>query len=425
MRPRFFVLSRKGEAIFFTIPKGWTPVYFTKEEVCALPNVEELVEKAIERPLGTLPLQKIAVGCKNILIVIDDDTRPTPVKEAMKVVLETLRGTGAEITVLVALGTHAPMSLERLERRLGRHVLSRLRVVQHDAWAEDLLPVRLLDGSTVRVNPLLSEADLRIGICSVLPHPMAGFGGGPKLLMPGVCDFESIKKHHMRLTIHPRSSYGLCEGNPFHEAIASIAWQVGFDFSINFVYNSLGKPVEVLAGKPAPVFRKSVQKSMQLLGLPFKRRVDVTIASSFPHIHGAQFAKGLHAPLTITRKEGAMIVFLPLETPPPQELFQAIVQLRQGLGKDIKPFIKETMARGEAFLPERPLEFNMAIASLLLRPSIRTVIVSETISKAQAESMHFEHACSLEEAIGRLEEAFPSARVAIMAAGAFLVPIQA
>ena len=115
------------------------------------------------------------------------------------------------------------------------------------------------DGRVVKINPEVAQADVKIGMSSILPHPMAGFGGGPKIVMPGVCNFEFIRDHHMRHTIHPRSAAGLTKGNPFHESCLKAAQAIGLDFSINCVYNQHGEVVRIIGGSLEAAFADAVE----------------------------------------------------------------------------------------------------------------------------------------------------------------------
>ena len=75
----------------------------------------------------------------------------------------------------------------------------------------------------VFLNRTVASADVRIAIGSILPHPHNGFGGGPKSVMPGICDFHTIRKHHLKNVVNPRSILGNLEENPFYEECCHIA----------------------------------------------------------------------------------------------------------------------------------------------------------------------------------------------------------
>ena len=83
------------------------------------------------------------------------------------------------------------------------------------------------------------------------------------------------------------------------------------------------------------------------------------------------------------------------------------------------------MSKGMPFLPEKPLEFNMAMSALILRPQIRTILVSPTISRDEAHTMGLEYATSVEEGLSQLERVYPKARVAIFPSGGLIIPMPA
>jgi hypothetical protein len=67
----------------------------------------------------------------------------------------------------------------------------------------------------------------------------------------------------------------------------------------------------------------------------------------------------------------------------------------------------------------------MAMSILFLRPNIRTILVSPTISREEARIMGLEYASSIEEGLRLLEKVYPEARVAIFPSGGLIVPITA
>jgi hypothetical protein len=88
-------------------------------------------------------------------------------------------------------------------------------------------------------------------------------------------------------------------------------------------------------------------------------------------------------------------------------------------------YIKEALSKGMAFLPDKPMDFNMAISTVFLRPEIRTILVSPFISKDETRIMGLEYASSIEEGLGLLQKDYPDARVAIFPSGGLIVPITA
>jgi len=428
MESRYYLCFGPDNKEFFSLPSRWELRHFveTQEEV-PLPSIEEMTEEALSRPIGSPFLNELAYGARSTTIVVDDATRPTPVKKILRVLLPLLTKAGIskeKITFVIALGTHIPLKQEELEARLGKDVLSDYTIVQHNAWQEDLVPFSLNDGLIVKINPHVARADLKIGISAILPHPMAGYGGGPKIVMPGVANFDFIRNHHMRYTIHPQARAGLMQGNPFHEKVLQVARTVGLSLSINCVYNQQGEPVRIVAGNLEAAFFRATELCFEKLGHRFKEKIDITITSTYPHTHGHQFAKGLNAPDVVTKETGAILLVAPLVTPVPEEFRNSFNVVREKSGNHVEQFVTDAMSQGLPFLPDKPLEFILAMSCMILRRPIRTILVSPIISKEDTRIMGLEHASSIEEGLNILERDYPEATVAIFPSGGLIVPIK-
>lgn len=424
----FYLAQDKKE--YFTLPEGWNPLHFVEvEKGTPTHSIAQMTREALSRPTGTPPFQELLLRSQRIAVIVDDATRPTPLAEILEVLLSHFVDSGfsrENITIVMALGTHEAMKKEALETRVGSGVLSRYKVVQHNAWQSDLIPIQIPDdGRVVKISPEVAQADLRVGISSILPHPMAGYGGGPKIVMPGVCDFETIRDHHMRHLIHPRSVAGVTKGNPFHEDCMRIALAIGLDFSINCVYNQKGQVIRIIGGSLEMAFGEAVEVCFEKLGHRFEEKVDVTITSTYPHTHGHQFFKGLSAPDRITKNTGAILLVAPVVAPLSAEFLNSFHVVKEKSHNNSAAYVKEALSKGMAFLPDKSIDFNMAMSTVFLRPKIRAILVSPNISRKEAETMGLEYSSSIEGGIRLLEKSYPDARVAIFPSGGLIVPITA
>jgi len=428
MADTFYLSLGLEEKHHFSLPSTWVPVHFLESAAKAsLPSVNEMAREALQRPLGMPPLREMVSGGKRVAVVVDDGTRPTPAAEILQVLLPHLTEAGCpkeRTAIVMALGTHSAMTGEALKAKLGADVVAAYRVIQHNAWQDDLVPVRIAgDERVVNVNPAVVEADVRIGVSSILPHPMAGYGGGPKLLMPGVCDIAFIMRHHMKNTVHPLSKAGYVKGNPFHEDCMRIAHAIGLDVSINCAYDREGRIRRVIAGSLDAAFAEAVRECSEVLGHRFPEKVDISIVSSYPHTHGIQFYKGLVAADVVTEDEGAIVIVAPMVTPLPDEFIRAFAKVREEARGDMASYVTGIMSKGMPFLPDHSAEFNMAMSSAIRRPRIRTIIVSPAIDRDTASILGLEYAPTLEAAIAALGDAYPGARAAIFPSGGLIVPI--
>ncbi len=428
MKKDYYLYLEQNKKEYFTLPKGWEPLYFVEtEDGTMIPSIEQMARDALSKPEGPLPFQVLLSRAKSIAIIVDDATRPTPVAQILETLLAYIAENGFsrdKITIVVAIGTHETMAKEALETRLGAGVLSRYKVVQHNAWQSDLVPIQIPDdGRVVKINPAVAQADLKVGISSILPHPMAGYGGGPKIVMPGICNYEFIRDHHMKHVGHHRSIAGVTKGNPFHEDCMRVAQAVKLDFSLNCVYDQKGQIIRIIGGSLESAFGEAANLCLQGLGHKFEEKVDVTITSTYPHTHGHQFCKGLSAPDVITKNTGTILLVAPIVTPIPADFLNSFDVIEEKSHNNSAAYVKEALSKGEAFLPDKSIDFNMAMSSMFLRPKIKAILVSPHISRKEAETMGFEHSASVEEGIKSLGKLYPKAKVAIFPSGGLIVPI--
>ena len=413
---------------YFSLPGGWEPLHFIEtKDGTTIPSIEQMTGEALSNPAGSVPFRGLLSSAKSVAIIVDDATRPTPVAKILGALLSHIAESGfsrEKVTIVVAIGTHETMTKEALESRLGAGVLSSYKVVQHNAWQKDLVPIQMPDdGRVVKINPAVAQADLKVGISSVLPHPMAGYGGGPKIVMPGICNFEFIRDHHMTHVGHHRSIAGVTKGNPFHEDLMRVARAAKLNFSLNCVYNQKGQIIRIIGGSLESAFGEAVDLCLKELGHPFKEKVDITITSTYPHTHGHQFFKGLSAPDVITKNTGAILLVAPLVGPIPADFLNSFHTIEEKSHGNSASYIKESISKGVAFLPDKAIDFNMAMSSAFLRPKIRAILVSPHISTKDASTMGLEHSSSLESGLKSLEKLYPNAKVAIFPSGGLIVPI--
>ena len=163
-------------------------------------------------------LEDVHVDGRSVCILVPDASRSCPLPLVLTAVTDALRGRASAVTVLIALGTHQPLSDNALAQHLGYppgQAAARypgVRILQHE-WddeatfatvgeltVEDLKTAsdgRLPDRSvTVRINRAVVEADITLVVGPVFPHEVVGFSGGDKYLFPGVSGREMIDVSH-------------------------------------------------------------------------------------------------------------------------------------------------------------------------------------------------------------------------------------
>ena len=102
-------------------------------------------------------------------------------------------------------------------------------------------------GHPVQLFRPVAQADLIIATGNLELHRKAGYTGGDKALMPGVCSRESIQGNH-RMMDQPGAKPGQITGNPIREDMEEAGRMAGLAFIVNAVLNSRQEMVKTVAG---------------------------------------------------------------------------------------------------------------------------------------------------------------------------------
>jgi len=138
---------------------------------------------------------------------------------------------GVEPLVIFATGTHE-MGRREAAEMLGKW-RDKVRYEVNDCFAPHIEVGRTSRGLTVELDPLFHEADIKITVGVVAPHPWAGYSGGAKTILPGVSSIRTISEHHLHWFLYGRS--GVLKNNPFREEIEEAGRLAGVDYSLNIV----------------------------------------------------------------------------------------------------------------------------------------------------------------------------------------------
>ena len=113
MKSHYYLCLGPDKKEFFSLPSEWKLQHFVEtKEGEYIPSIEEMTEEALSEPIGRPSLGELASGVRSVTIIVDDATRPTPVKKVLKVLLPLLTKAGVSkerITFVIALGTHIPV----------------------------------------------------------------------------------------------------------------------------------------------------------------------------------------------------------------------------------------------------------------------------------------------------------------------------
>jgi nickel-dependent lactate racemase len=250
-----------------------------------LSNPEEKLKYLLKNPIGSPSLKELIFQKKaqKILIIVNDITRPTPYKIILPPLLNELDEIGVnkeDIKFIIATGIHRDNYNEELSNIFGEDIISTYKFINHNADSPDLYyQGKLKSGNELWVNPIVSESDFIITTGVIVPHYFAGFSGGRKSILPGICGRKTIEDNHAKMT-HPNACAGNLRGNPVHEEMQEAAEKVGVDFNINVVINENHKIVEIVAGGLFESWQRGVEVCKKIFLCPIKQKAEVVIVSA-------------------------------------------------------------------------------------------------------------------------------------------------
>jgi nickel-dependent lactate racemase len=422
------LLQEKGE-LLVDIPENWE----MKQKIFRAPDavegsVTQLMKKALAEPLGSPRLEELLKPGAKVAVVVDDLTRPTPVKDLLPELLELIENQGVardHVDIVIGNGTHRPMDSEEIKERVGAGVYGAYRIQNHDARSEELITMGEVSGyGPVSFNATVAQADVKITLGSTIPHVHNGFGGGPKNVMPGICDFHTIRKHHLKNVLHHHSLVGIVTGNPFLEEISKIAKVARVNFSIQCLDNAIGQVYTVLAGDLFEVHQAGIRKQTEQLGVPVREKTDVTIVSSFPYNEGPQIMKAFLPAAMVTRPRGTIFVVSELSAPLPDFFLESAEKIRGDGGDEAEASILEKLKRGEPLVEGGAMDFNMAVILVFsMSRQFRLILVGHEVLRSAAAAMGFGYSPDLNAAFENELPLREKATVSVIPAGGYIFPI--
>lgn len=342
-------------------------------EVKVLENPKQQIESSLLFPIASQPLLSIAkekvLKPKNQIpkasIVISDHTRPVPYKGESGLLLpiiNTLKEAGFKeenITIIIANGTHRPMSEDEINQIIDPRILQmKCPIINHDCKDETNLSFVGFTsrGTKVLVNSIYLNSDLKITTGLVESHFMAGASGGRKSICPGLIGEDSTFIFHgPELMANPNSRDLVIEGNPVHQESLEVAKMVGVDFIVNVTLNSEFKITGVFSGDLEKAHLAAVDKVKESVQVKIQTPVDIVVTpAGFVGRNHYQCAKCAVASLGILKENGYLIILANLtdanEIIGSQNYKKAIALLKD---KGPKAFLKTITSSSWSFLPDQ------------------------------------------------------------------------
>ncbi len=235
------------------------------EEPEPVGNATDAAREALANPTSGPSFGELVKGGKSVAIVIDNQFRPTPASKLLPAVFDVLEEAGVtDACVITGNGKVFPLSDSDVELKVGRENLDRMEragvgFFQNEPRNEEAYTYFGVTsrGTPVWIHSEVAKRDVVIAIGQAQANHW-GYGGGGKLVMPGVASDETIESNHCNFTMSPQTHYGALAG-PMRSDIDEIASMVGLDYTLNVLLDTRGRVLEITGGPHPQAHRHAIE----------------------------------------------------------------------------------------------------------------------------------------------------------------------
>lgn len=270
---------------------------------------------------------------KRVLVIVPDGTRTAPVGMVFKGLFAQIGEPTAALDVLIALGTHQPMSEEAICQRLEISTAQRAAEYRkvhffNHAWNNPaalqnigIIPaaeISQLSGGLfamdvpVEVNRLLFSYDQVIIIGPVFPHEVVGFSGGNKYLFPGVGGPEILNFFHWLGAVVTNPMIIGNKWTPVRKVVDRAGAMVKISKLCFCMVVDKGGLAGLFAGTPESAWDQASDLSRQL-HITYKDRAFHTILSCAPKMYDELWTGGkcMYKLEPVLADGGELIIYAP------------------------------------------------------------------------------------------------------------------
>ncbi|GAP06532.1 uncharacterized conserved protein [Anaerolinea thermolimosa] len=309
-----------NQFINLELPANWEIVGIMQPAaISPVDNVNEELIRSLNEPIGSGKISDLAQGVDRVTIVVDDSSRPTPVRKIFPAVLSELERAGVQrkqITIVPALGVHRGITEEELASRVGEDFIKDISWENPDCDDPEKMVYlgTTSRGTPVWINKTTATADLVISIGCIEPHIIASFGGGYKNILPGVAGRETIAHNHA-INCRPDTFNNVgrdIEKNPMRLDLEEAGKMLrGKVFIVNAILDYQQQVVKIVSGDPILAHREGVRVSAELYGAKVSEPVDMVITASHPmDIDLRQGVKALANTIRAVKKGGILLTLV-------------------------------------------------------------------------------------------------------------------
>jgi len=285
------------------------------------------------RDIAARALSSLHLAGKRVLLIVPDSTRTAPVGLLFRTIHDLIGSETRNLDVMIALGTHPPMSDEAINQRLeitaeeraGKY--RRVRMLNH-AWND---PAALAHVGTIKsaeigelsgglfamdvdvaINRAVFDYDQLILVGPVFPHEVVGFSGGNKYLFPGIGGADILNFFHWLGAVITNPKIIGNKWTPVRRVVDRAAALVSVPrFAFCMVVHE-GNLTGLFAGTPEDAWSQAADLSAQL-HIVYKDRPFHTVLSCAPPMYDEIWVGGkcMYKLEPVVADDGELIIYGP------------------------------------------------------------------------------------------------------------------
>jgi len=378
-------------------------------------DIGRLLSRAVDFPVDGPNLSELARERRSAVVVVPDATRRVCLPEVVPVIVNRLLAAAIPadaVTILVACGTHPQAEESEIASLVGK-LPAGVTIRQHDSRNDGGLTTvgEIRTGLPLRIDAEAASTDLLVTVGAVKHHYFAGFGGGPKMVFPGIAGHDEIQANHSLvlrrgrngLERHPRCEPGNLDGNPVAEEIARAADLRPPQLAVCLVPGRLGGITWAAAGPWRPTFAAAVERARDWYEVG---------GGGFDHLVGC--GGGRPGDSTLIQAHKGLDAVCRFANPGAEILF--VAELGDGVGSSaMEPFLADP--RREAILgrlAEGYVQYGHTTLRIVEKTARYCVYLKSSLESEIAERLGFIPVVDLDEIADRWRAKGVRDRVAVM-----------
>jgi len=278
---------------------------------------ENRIKEAFKRPICSKPIHQLAFDKKSAVIIVDDLSRPTTAYLVIPYIIDELLKGGIKeesIQFVIGGGSHRPLNKEEIAKKVGPDIVSKYKIHNHNVFSKTLVNLGSLnDGTPVLINEIVYNAELKIGIGGIIPHSSVGFGGGGKIILPGVSGYDTIAYNHSKFKSRGRGVLkAMANEKDIRTNAEDVTRLIGLDFMVNIVISQKREIIGLFNGDFMESYIQGAKFAREVYNTTIPKEkiefADIVIINAYPQDYDpVQMSKSLW-PSEIFKKSQKILI---------------------------------------------------------------------------------------------------------------------